>query len=668
LVEQKARVTNPAKRPVVQMQPIDLIQRIVRMKKWTRAMGGRRAAVIAISIAVCAALLLGGVAMFPFSILKGSIEKRLSDRLGTEVHIGAVERNELFSFTPRIILSDVEIRQPEWAGKGAMAKARDIVVDVRMAPLFRFSPPKPVGFVVRGLDLNLVRDAEGRENWTGPKAPDRSDDDGTGLSDLVIQDARFSLNDMKRSLNLRGAMTSDAKGLRIDSRGTFHGSAAAVRVTGAPIVGWDERASYPVRLDMTSSLLDLHAKGQTRGALNLAAMAARIDARATNLNYLDDIIEAGLFGTQPIRVNADISRKGPDWHITRMAGTIGRSPFTAKADILKREGRTKIAGEVRFRALDFDDLADDQGLAKARARKARLGPRVLPATRINLAKIGPTDGTLRFQADKLLLSDSLFRSLSGTISLQGKLLTLGEIDAGMKQGRMVGTVTIDQRGRRAHPLLTLDLATEGSRLEALMGSDQATGVMRGRIKLKGTGDTISEALANADGTAGIFVRDGQISALAAAVLGQDLGKTIEIALKDKSSTVPLQCMAARFAARGGKLRPDPLVIGTQISVGEGVGAMSLQDESIALTIRGRARDPSALKLVDPITIGGIFSAPSVSVSGKRPEEKLDAGDVLSAVGKSIGNALGLRDKKPAESRVRQSVDCDALQRRVLGKE
>src|SRR5690606_36723103 len=141
--------------------------------------------------------------------------------------------------------------------------------------------------------------------------------------------------------------------------------------------------------------------------------------------YHDDLVQAGLFGTQKIDRKAALRYRGQDWFVDEIGGSVRRSHFTGKATILKREGRSNIDATLNFSQFDFDDLADDAGRAEAAALAARIGPRVGPNTRINLAKMGPTDGHIRFNAAELLFRQtSMFRSLSGIIRLHYKLLTV----------------------------------------------------------------------------------------------------------------------------------------------------------------------------------------------------------------------------------------------------
>lgn len=622
---------------------------------------GGLAGLITLSIVMLIAL-----AALPFSLMKNTIARKASEALGAPVSIGSVERREALSFTPTIVVRNLYIRQPEWAGKGAMVEASQVEFRLAILPLLLGQRVRPDSIVAHGLNLALVRDRLGRANWNGPNAGAKASSEDSGLSELRVSEGRISLRDYKRSLIIAGSLTSNAKGLLLNAAGTFHDRPTRIALRAAPIVALKTDTPYPFRLDLASPLLHLQAQGHMRGALNTRAMTLDMRARAANLKYLDDMIEAGLFGTNPIDLSAKVRHAGQDWLVDQMAGRIGRSSLNGKATILKRDGRTKIDGDIRFASLDFDDLADAHGRAKAKAIEARIGERVFPGTRINLANVGPTDGVIRLRADRLLLGGSAFRSLSGVIRLDGKQLTIDDIVVGMASGQMKGTLRIDQRSGAAHPRLSIDFRLTDDRLERVLGTDAATGPLRGRIILSGRGDTIRDALAHADGRVGILVQNGSIKRTFAAVLGQDLGKTIGAALKDADAQVPLRCLAAGFIAKNGIVTPSPLLIATDISTGRGEGQLSLATEKIALSLNGQSREPSGLRLTDPILIAGTFSNPSFSISGRPASEKMGAGSVLKVLGKSIGDALGLGRKVEAKSNLAPMiVDCPALARRVL---
>ena len=136
--------------------------------------------------------------------------------------------------------------------------------------------------------------------------------------------------------------------------------------------------------------------GTMRHALDSRHMDIAVTTRASDLKIIDAIIDAGLFGTQPVRLSAKASRDGSNWNVESLHGTIGRSDIAGKVVVTKRDGRTNLSGSMTSNALNFDDLASNEGLAKAVALEQAEGVKLVPDTRVNLGKIVHTDGMIDF--------------------------------------------------------------------------------------------------------------------------------------------------------------------------------------------------------------------------------------------------------------------------------
>ncbi|GEM_PF-329766 len=636
--------------------------RWVRWRRLLRSTRLRWALAALGALLLLAVLLLGA---FPVGLMKERVAQRLSATIGAPVSIGSMGRTPFFSFTPTVELRDMRIAQPDWAGAGDMLRVEAVRTRVALLPALIGRGLRPEAVEARGLMLALVRDETGRSNWSG-QGDGKSDGESRplDLTDLTISNGRFTLRDARRFLAVAGTLDAGPRqGLAVRAQGRFHEEPVTLSLDGDPIAGRARDAPYPFRLRIESPLLTLSAQGQTIGALDASDMTLALTARAPSLKYLDDIIQAGLFGTQPIDLRAQVRRSGRDWLIDRLEGSVGRSRLTGQATIRKREGRSKIDAAIAFSQLDFDDLADDAGLAEQRALTARIGKRVLPNTRINLAKIGPTDGEIRFSAARLLFrTPSVFRSIKGVLRLDGKVLRVDDVEANLVDGRMTGRMLVDHRTGAA-PRLDVDLQFRDGRLGKLLDATENVDAPFGaRVALSGRGDTIRAALAGSQGHVGFVAGEGWVSRTAAAVLAQDMGKAIGAVLGDSADRVALRCIAIGFEAREGRLTAAPFLIETAASRSRGEGTIALDGEHIALTIGGTARDPSGLPIVDPIRIGGTLSAPTLELSslGK------GAGGVLGAVAKSIGSALGISGKKEGpEVNARGPLDCVGISEKLL---
>ncbi len=586
-----------------------------------------------------------------------------------KVIVGSISRSPRISFTPMITVSNVRIAQPAWVGSGdfVSVKAATFKVSLWQTMMGHF---RPENATLDGVSVQLVRSADKRANWESVDK-DRREDEPTPLrlENLTVTNSRVSLRDDRRGLHVAGSVSATQKeGLTFIGQGRFQGSPATLSIHGAAITGRDPASDYPFSARLRSGVLNMDAAGTMAGTLNTRKFSARIAARGDDLHALDKIIEAGLFRSQPINLTAQVRHADRDWFVDKLAGSIGRSRLTGNATILKRDGRTKIDGFVHAATLDFDDLASDEGIARAEAKRARIGPRILPETRINLSKIGKTDGKIRLVADQLLFKrPSVFRSLKGTISLDHRLLRLEDAVAWMQSGSLSGTVQVDHRAGR--PKLSTDLTFSGATLSAILGQrGLVEAPVRGRIRLSGTGDTVREALSHADGKAAMVASNGSIRDSYAAVLGQDLGNAIGAQLKKGDAMVPLRCLVAHFRAANGVLTPTPLAIETGMSSGRGVGRIILDGETVALTVAGASANPSGLKIVDPIIIGGTLSVPTFSVAGITNVQTPTTKSILKVVGRSIGAALGLVKDKPVLPVVRPaSLNCNAaLQTAMAG--
>ena len=93
-----------------------------------------------------------------------------------------------------------------------------------------------------------------------------------------------------------------------------------------------------------------------------------------------------------------------------------------------------------------------------------------------------------------------------------------------------------------------------------------------------------------------------------------------------------------------------LLLDTAVSSGRGRGRINLDGETIALTITGAAKGDPFLKLVDPLSVGGTLSVPTIAIDGAAQKSGKPGGGivlrvepgqlVLDVVEARLGVALG----------------------------
>ncbi|RYE37947.1 MAG: asmA family protein, partial [Hyphomicrobiales bacterium] len=319
--------------------------------------------------------------MLPVGWLKDDAEQALSKHVGAPVTIATIERENAFSFAPVIRAARIAIPQPKWAGPGMLATVQDLRVRVNVFALL-FGKAKPQLLSASGVTLNLVRDADQRVNWrTGPQSPGA---DGPNLADLQKIDGIVDYRDAFQQRAFRVSFRLDPdRGLSAQGRGDVAGNAVAIRAKAAA----PRSGNWPFDLSLKGDALTIQIDGAMAEPFDAARMKFKTKARANDLKLIDRVIEAGLFGTQPVDLAAQVERDGERWNISSLSGTIGSSDIDGKATIVKSGTGATLDASIRSRQLDFEDLASDEGNASARALEQSLGLKAVPNTRVNIEKI-----------------------------------------------------------------------------------------------------------------------------------------------------------------------------------------------------------------------------------------------------------------------------------------
>ena len=593
------------------------------------------------------------LAAFDWALLVPFAARRLSASIGRSVTIDKAARVDSFSLVPRLRLEGVAIGQPGWAGPGAMITVRTLVVRLPILPLLA-GRLRPREIAASGVRIDLRQDAGGRDNW------DFGGPGGGGLPHLdalTIGDGRLRLLDERRRLTWTAALSADATGLKLDGGGNVRGEPLHATFSGASLNGRDPDAPYPFRFALRSPRVNLTAAGTMDHALDLAHFTARASSNGQDVAYLDAIILAGLPAMQDFRVSATVRRDNPNWTITRLDGVIGRSTLAGTVRVTKRAGRSILDATLRSTQLDFDDLLSDEGRRRAAAKKAALGERLVPDTPIHLEHLRDTDGVLRFDIAHLLLPPkSPFVSARGTFTLDHGQLALSPLTIGLKHGAATGRMRVDHRS--GAPKLAIDVRIAGARLGDVPLPDRSTdAAMSGLVRLRGSGQTIRDAVSTADGTIAFAAVDGRIFKANAEFLGQDAGRGM-IAGTD---TTALRCAIVRFQGTRGVLAAAPLVIDTGVSRANGSGTLKLDGERLSLRLAGAAKKPRLLRLPAPIEVGGTLSQPHLSISAREAASPKGLLKVFGGVARSLGQALSVvpNDAEAVDA------DCAGLARQAL---
>jgi AsmA family protein len=610
----------------------------------------RRHLRIAIALVVIIlTVLLVAAGAFPASWLKGFAERKLSEEFGRPVTIATLDREGVFSLTPVIRVTGIEIPQESWVGEGKLASIGLLRVRIAVLPAI-FGRADPQLLSAEGVVLDLVRDADRRVNWGNGESGEDGADHGISLAAIqsVKADVRYRDAFQKRSLRIQ-VTTDPRQGVTAAGSGEIDGNPVTLMLKGPASQG-DER--WPFEASISGPAIDMRMKGSMAAPLRTDDLSLRMTARARDLKLVDRVVEAGLFGTQPVDLAANVSHKARRWTISDLSGTIGSSPLTGRLTVDKADGRSRLDGDIRFSRLDFDDLATDAGQAAARALQQAEGQRLVPDTRINIRKIKKTDGRIAVRIDDIVSrGGSALRGMEGVLTLNDRLLIAKPLTLRLSRGVIGGEVRVDQQKGQAEPTVTLALDMRGSSIDALAGgSGEIDAPVDGRIRLVGVGSTIREVVGKSDGTIGVFASQGSLPAKLARLLGFDVGRGLFTG-GDEQAT--LRCAGVRLTMKRGVGTAEQLVVDTSESQTRGVGTVTFPEERIALTLTGAPKSGSVLRLPGSVSALGTLRDPSVVI----PRDVRSVGNVLKAVGRALTGRQG-----PEAT----DADCAALRGRALG--
>ncbi|PZU11591.1 AsmA family protein [Sphingomonas sp.] len=592
-------------------------------------------------------LLIAALALLTYgwAWLHDPIERQLSARLGRAVTIGSVRRIDHGVSNATLAIDDIRVAQPGWVGGGEFATIRRARIVLPILPVLR-GAIRPDSIELEGLRLHLIRRDAQHANWKGLPASGGGGASGGGPRHFAIRDGGIRFDDFKRDHFFRAALSADDAGFRLTGTGTLIGRPTRLALSGPGLVGG---GAWPFRLEYRSPIANATLVGRADKPLDIGHFSARATAWGDDLAHLDLLVEAGLPGTAPARITADVRHDRPDWSIRSFAITLGRSQATGALDVTKQDdGRTRLSGRVVASALDFDDLANAEGRARGAARRAASPGRRLPDTRIALDHLMKTDGDLDVEIRRLLFrTPTIFRAMRGHMALDHGTLAISHFATRLDAGMLAGVIRIAQADRTTR--LHLDLRLSGGRIEALASDTGAfSGALAGHFRLDGAGPTIRAALGTADGRLALVGSDGTLGRKTALLLGQDLGRGLRA--KDEDSAL-LRCGVGAFDVRHGQARPEILLIDTSVARADATGLIDLTHERVDLTLTGAPKQKSVLRIPGPIRVTGPLFSPEVSA----PEAKSTRG-----IFRAIGRALSGKPQPLAAD-----ADCARLAARAL---
>jgi len=587
-------------------------------------------------LVLVSAALLVALVFFPWNALREPINRYVSEQTGRKFEVTRRLDVDLGWRAATVRFDGIEFANPSWARDPYLVKAERAEFDIRIWPLVtrRIVIPRLVLFSPA---LGLQMEQDGRRTWAfGKDTSDTGTVPTIGLLQIdsgavdflaghlgVDLHADVSYDTGRGTLPLSYRIKGRYKGQPLTADGRT-GNVLQLNAAGAP--------PFPLEINAAAGQTRLKAAGTVAELAGLDGIDAKFDLKGQTLGALFPLLGIALPQTSPYALSGDLSKRGKLWQVAGLKGRLGLSDIAGEMRFDQAGELPHLAGELRSRVMDMDDLGPLIGLPPT-ARSAHAvegvapppsitqvkrpaGGKVLPTAPLDFERLHAMNADVKYTADRIqnVREIPLDRG-SAQVKLNGGVLSLDPLDLGVGGGKLAGAIRIDAAKSPADIRASLDL--RGMQLARLFPKletrGNSIGRIDGRINLSGAGSSVANWLGGASGDVAVLSGRGQFGNLLpvfATLVGGDILKF----LMRGDRNVELRCAAMAFDVDKGLMTGRTLMLDTSNAVFIATGQANLATETLDFVVRPEPKSKNILSLRTPLVVRGTFGSPSGGVA------------------------------------------------------
>lgn len=594
--------------------------------------GTPAAAIIAVLTSVIGLIVLAWAILFITKgrFLKGPFERIASQMSQREVRVAG---DFQFYFNPinaKFYAEGLTVANPKWLGDTRFFQARTI--DTNIATFsFLFGNRRINWLLLDGGAIDLQWDAAHRRNsWTfGGNEPLEL----PNITRAIIDGTTIRYRDPAMALSADVAVrTIRSEGTQLMNAVRFSGGGSARRTPftlsgallspNATIAGGQNRLALEIRAARTRATIT----GTLPGATQLEGADLRVDVRGSNIADMFSVAGIAVPDTRAYRLRSALTKAGDEWRFTGLRGNFGESDLGGKLTVKMRKPRMLLTATLATRTLDIVDVAPfigynpdriaAQGSAGAIRREGGT-PRLLPDAPLRVDALRNFDADVRYSVRAVRARSLPVSNIALTLKLDDRLLTLSPLSFEVARGHVQSDIIINARRSPVFTDYDIRLSpTPMGRLLAGFGVEESgtTGVLKARIKMTGSGDSVARSLANSNGRIAVIMPKGSLWARNVQLSELDLGTFFyKLVLGRLKEPVQVNCGLIGFTVRKGVAAADPILIDTTKNVMVGRGGFSFRNEAVDLAFRADGKKFSLVSAQSPVTVNGYFAKPGINV-------------------------------------------------------
>jgi AsmA protein len=613
-------------------------------------------------VLLVAALMAAWVLVNP-NHYKAAIAAAVKESTGRDLKIPGDIQLSIFPWVA-LELGPASLGNPPGFGNEPLLSLTHAALRVRLLPLLR-RRLEVTRVDIDGLDMRLLKNAEGRGNWQAADTAERSSEGAdrapaarslASLADVRVRHGRVRYENVTvENFNLETgsaaheqhipvSVTFDAnrgmpaEQISVNAKFNLSGNSAqsaarldAVNVSGTLRRPGDDR---PVPWDFAAPALDANLEQQTlkAPAFTLSYLSARMSGNAALLNMFDDLHMSGSVSLMPVVLHELLPRLGVRLPATRdpkaFSQFAGATDFAYEQNALSlsnlqaRLDDTQIEGTIKYsigdtEAITFDLRADQIDADRYRGtRAAAAAGSQADNERTDRAKPFEASGTLSVSAAHFSGMD--FTKVHLAAASKDHVWHLFPTEAQIDGGRYAGDITLDDR--EPVRVVSIDAHLAGVDMARLLANSPHKYRLSGRatLNLKGVarGATMDALLKTWDGHLDADLTEGALEGIDLAYEVNRAQALIDRAVVPRDDTKRTRFDAFKTSAQitKGIAETQDLTISSEALRVKGQGSANLSTNAINFQLTASILKAPASTLVDiPLKVAGTYQDPTVKV-------------------------------------------------------
>ena len=564
----------------------------------------------------------------------------------------------------------LSVANPDWAGPRKFFDSK--LIDTRVATFASiFGKRRVNSLILDGASIDAEWDKAGKRNtWTFGDPNAKGEPFETPIikwaqvagTTLRYRDPRMAIAADLKFDTVKAQDTRFASAIRFSGDGTARATpftiSGALLSPNATISGGENQLELAIRAARTNARI----WGTLPGATEIEGAKLNADVRGRNIADLFSIAGIAVPETRAYRLRSALTKQGDEWRFTRLTGRFGDSDLAGWLTVKMLEPRMKLSADLRTRVLDIVDVApfigynpdivEAKGAAGAITR-VNGTPRLLPDAPLRTEALSNFDADVKYHVTTVRARSLPISNIDLTLGLDDRLLKLSPLTFDMARGHVASDISINARKK---PVFTdYDIRLSPTPIGILLkgwGVEESgtTGVVKARVKMTGSGDTVADSLATSNGRIAVILPKGNFWTRNVQLAELDIGTFVQKLLQDKlKKPVLINCGLIGFTVRNGVASADPILIDTEKNVILGKGGFSFRNESIDMSVRADAKKFSVFSGQSPLGLNGYFAAPGFKVISPQLIARGGAGLALGVFASPLAAVLAFVDIGDAKS-------------------